>query len=289
MPNIYTFIKQIGIFFAVAIIPILLLFFYLDYKNNELINNYKIPNTTRTIFVGDSHVQQCVNDSIVPNALNIAQSAEPYYFTYFKLDRLLVSNTSIKKIYLGYSYHNLSDYYDDFVFGTYSKDIIPRYFYILPNNQKLNVIRNNANNIGTLLINILRNGVSSSFFGSYQSEFTKTAASKTAMDKRLKLQFYKSDTLSSFSAFNLLYLDKIVNLCKEKNIELILLNTPLNDYYKSKIPAQYIAEYNRISKKYNFKIINFESLIFEDDCFIPDGDHVSLKGAIIASQYISKQ
>lgn len=104
------------------------------------------------------------------------------------------------------------------------------------------------------------------------------------MDKRIAFQFYKNGKLNGFSEINLHYLLEIIKLCKEHKIELILLNTPLHPYYKGQIPAVYIDKYNEIIGMNKLQVVDFKGVEFDDSCFVPDGDHVSEKGAYIASK-----
>lgn len=36
-------------------------------------------------------------------------------------------------------------------------------------------------------------------------------------------------------------IDNIVSLCQHENVELIILNTPLHPYYRSKIPEEFFS------------------------------------------------
>ena len=78
-------------------------------------------------------------------------------------------------------------------------------------------------------------------------------------------------------------MDEIIALCKSNNKELIIFNTPLHPYYRSKLPAEYINKFNSITETYDLKVIDLSSLSLEDDCYIPDGDHVSEKGSLLVT------
>jgi hypothetical protein len=106
------------------------------------------------------------------------------------------------------------------------------------------------------------------------------------MDKRAIQQYYIHDTLRGFSEINITYLQKIIELCKNENVELVVLNTPLHPYYKNKIPKKFIDKYNELIINNSLKQIDFSGLDLSDSCFIPDGDHVSERGATITSNYL---
>lgn len=292
--SVINFLRKTAAFIAVPVVAFICLFIMIDYINNKKFNEYKLSKNVHTIFIGDSHVQQSVNDKIVANSINISQNSEAYYFTYYKLLTLLKNNPSVTRVYLGFSYHNLSGYYDEFVFGKYSRDVSSRYFFILPYSEKNRFIKHNVKALPSYFKNIITLGLhnaitktyKSSYLGNYQSNFKDTKAIKSSMDKRLIFQFYYNGILDSFSNNNLFYLTKIADLCKAEKVKLILLNTPLQTYYKNKIPQEYIKKYNDIVNTQKFQVMDLNNLTLDDSCFIPDGDHLSEKGAAIISKYL---
>jgi hypothetical protein len=118
------------------------------------------------------------------------------------------------------------------------------------------------------------------FAGNFQNEFKNTIAVKTSEDKRLTFQFFKENgEPNEFSEFNLQYLDKIIDLCAENKIKLYFLNTPLHAYYQKQIPSVYKQKLNQIVTTKQIGLVDLSNFQLSDSCFIPDGDHVSLKGA----------
>jgi hypothetical protein len=113
-------------------------------------------------------------------------------------------------------------------------------------------------------------------------------AVKSSMEKQIYLQYYANKGLNNFSEINLSYLPKIINLCKEIKIDLVILNTPLQPYYKSKIPIIYINKFNEIVNTHNLNVFDFSVLTYSDSCFMPDGAHLSVKGAYLLTQELNK-
>ena len=275
--NIFAFIIPLALFLVISLLLI-------TFTSTKI--NYKLDNAVTEIYIGDSHIRCAVNDSLLNNSKNISVSAESFYFSYYKLKKLIEENQNVKRIYLGFSYHSLSNYYDEFIDGEYSSSVAPNFFYILPFKEKLKIFNWNIKKLSFFSKAILQISYNysfknSNFFSSfgYSNEFTNVMASKSSMDKRLRFQYYTGEKLNNFSEINLLYLNKIINLIKTNKIDLLILNTPLHPYYESKIPENYIDKYNEIVRMNNLKVINFNNLSFSDSCFTPDGDHVSVKGA----------
>ena len=290
------FIRKIVLFFLTVISLFTLLLLFLTYVNTRALENYRIPADISQLFIGDSHVQLSINDKQLPNSINMAKPGESTYYTFYKLGPVLKNNPSIKKVYLGYSYHTISSYTNDNIYGTRSKDIAPRYFFILPFREKVKMVTHNINNLPTFFRNGLTRGFHTvlaknknfSFIGGYENSFSKTAAIKESMDKRITMQYYENDTIRDFSYSNINYLDKIIELCKKRNVELLLLNTPIHPYYKSRIPQKFITKYNDLIIKNSLKQIAFEGLKMSDSCYIADGDHLSIMGALLTTAYLKK-
>lgn len=290
-PVMKKFLRQIFIFFAIPFGVLMLLLFSLNYINNKAMTDYKVNTGVQSLFIGDSHVQCAVNPAWLTDAVNLSQSSESIIFSYFKVKYILQNNPAVKKIYLGFSYHNISSYEDDFTYGEYAYDITSRYFFILPPEQKKEIVKHNLKELPKFLGKLLINGSNTlvakkenySFLGSYKNEYKNVAASKQSMDDRLFLQFYENGNLRGFSAVTIEYLNKITLLCKEKNIELVILKTPLHQYYKGKIPVKFIEKYDSLTSQNKLNVIDFSNLILNDSCYLPNGDHVSERGALLTT------
>ncbi|MEO6254689.1 MAG: hypothetical protein ABIO79_15360 [Ferruginibacter sp.] len=286
-----TFLRQTFLFFAIPFGVLMVVLFLLNYINNKAMTGYKIDASVNSLFIGDSHVQCAINPALLPDAVNLSQSSETMLFSYFKIKYILENNPAIKRIYLGFSYHNISTYGDEFTYGKYAYDIASRYFFILPFEQKKEIAKHTLDELPKFLGKLLINGSNTllakkenySFLGAYKNGYKNVVASKPSMDDRLSLQFYENGKQRGFSSVNIGYLNKIMFLCKEKNIELVILKTPLHDYYISKIPFKFIEKYDSLASLNKLKVIDFGNLILNDSCYLPNGDHVSERGAVLTT------
>jgi len=285
------FIIRVTVFLTIPVLAGIIFFIAFSSIVSSISKEYKLKPGISEIYIGDSHIQCSVNDSLISGSKNLGHTSESYYFSYYKLKLLLDANPNIKKIYLGFSYHSLSDYYDDFITGNYSGSISPDYFFILPVSEQINFLTRDAKNFPSYIKSILKSGIENlsgknkyTYTGRYLNRFNESSASQFSMDKRLIFQYYKDNKLNEFSEINLRYLDEIIALCKRNNIELILFNTPLHPYYRSKLPPEYINKYRSITETNDLKVIDLSSLSLEDDCYIPDGDHVSEKGSLLVTK-----
>lgn len=254
----------------------------------------KYDNSITTIFLGDSHIEFAFNDTLLKNSMNLAKRAESFYFTYYKLKIILKSNPSIKKVYLGFSYHSISSYYDMFIDGDLSDATSCRYFFMLPLKEKANLLFTKRNNLFPYVKALIRKGVSNiwSKKGDYEGGYKNTSSSVTAnlksMEKRATFQYFSNGHLNDFSTRNIEYLMKIKDLCIENNINLILINPPVHSYYKGKVPKKFLDKFNLLSHNLKLETLDLSDLILDDDCFLPDGDHLSKKGAFQTTKYFEQ-
>lgn len=289
------FIKKILGFLIIPIITggTIFLVFVICLSNAS--SECQIKSNIKHVYIGDSHIQQAINDSIIPNSLNIATNSESFYFSYYKLEVLLNNNPSIENVYLGFSYHSLSNYYDRFINGDYSSAIAPKYFYILPPKEQIRMIYWNKTNLVPFMKSVIKHGFikllrndCSSFLGGYSNHFNTSSAVNSSMDKRLTFQYYNNGRLNPFSEINIEYFNKIVLLCKSKDVKLYTLNTPLYKYYAEKVPEKYKEKLQEIISESQINYIDLSNLEFKREYFIPDGDHVSKLGAEATSVELNK-
>lgn len=287
------FLRKIILFIlfpaTIGAIIFTLLTYYVSYK----LSNYEIDQYQNCIFIGDSHIEVAINDQFCKNIKNIACSSESIYYSYFKLEKILNNNSNIRYIYLGFSYHNISNYYDDVIYGDKSFYIAPRYFALLNYKEQIKILLINVNSLSLFVKRTIKEYINIIFFskmnyiGGYKNNFFNTNVIDISVDKRIKYQFYNGNhAMRSFSDINIYYLFKIKRLCKDKNVMLILINTPLHSKYYQKIPINYIEKYNHIIRQLDVELIDLNGLNLDDNCFIPDGDHVSVKGSKMVTNYL---
>jgi hypothetical protein len=124
------------------------------------------------------------------------------------------------------------------------------------------------------------------FYDGYNNTFAFAQVKLKHLEDRILFQFYKNEIASEFADLNIIYLNKIITFCKNKNISLTFLTTPLHYQYTKKIPNKFKSKFNSFDSKNRINRINLENLILSDSCFVPDGDHVTIKGAEITTRIL---
>ncbi|MDQ6815767.1 MAG: hypothetical protein M3040_18705 [Bacteroidota bacterium] len=254
--------------------------------------NFKVAKSVNTLLLGDSHIQYAVNDTLFHNSINLSQISEGYIYTFFKLKEIVQSNPNITSVILGYGYHDFSTISDESIFANHYSYC--NFFFILPNKERVEVFKKNKIFLGEQLPNIFKSGYDNltatdknySFLRAYKPVFTNLKINKSSISRRIAMQFYEGNKTRGFSALQENYLDSIINFCDRKKIKLILLNTPLHKEYLAQVPEIFKIKYYSFIQNKRVFLIDLKDLQLKDDCFLPDGDHLSYKGALETTKYL---
>jgi hypothetical protein len=193
-------------------------------------------------------------------------------------------------VYLGFSYHNLSSYFDDYIYGETSLQFFDRYIDILDYSDYFLLIKNNPRNIAKMGQLIIRNGITSlydgecAFLGKFPDEKMVDTFRLEQCKKRIKDQYYQNGKILPYSEINIKFLIKIITFCNEKHLKLVVLNTPQQKNYFQLIPENYIEKYKQIVNEYKLNVYNFNDMTLPDSCFLPDGDHINYNGTFFVSK-----
>ncbi|MBK9099375.1 MAG: hypothetical protein IPM14_14920 [bacterium] len=285
------FIKKTILFFSFLLSIVIAAFILLNLYHELFLNEVRLNSNINTVFIGDSHIQTAIDDRLIENSINISSTAESYYYSYYKLRRYLSSNPQIKRIYLGFSYHNFSNYYDDYINGKHSVNVTSGFFFVLPIAERIKCLTWNAHQPIIYLKKIFTSDISKLLkieHEGYINNFKNVSASEEEMNKKLADQYYSNGKVNGYSNINLDYLDRIIALCKENKIELIFLSTPLHPYYRERIPDVFRKKYNELKESKKIKLVDLSTFSLPIDCYIPDGVHVSQRGSVIISELLQE-
>ncbi len=267
-----------------------MILFILGEISYQTINDFKIQKETENIIIGDSHPQLAINDKEQNNTQNFAESGEPLIYSYFKLKALLnKKENSIQTIYLNVGYHSISSSNNEYIYGEASKEVPSKYFPLLSYNWKYKLLRENFRKAPGLISNIIFYNLKYLLLnqypaiGGFKNNFKNVSSSNISIQKRINKQFYLNNNERDFSEINIDVLEKIKNLAKSNNKKLIILTTPTHKFYDSLVPKKFKNKFFDIMIENKLEILGISKLEMKDDNFLPDGDHLSLKGSNIWS------
>jgi len=307
------FLRQISFFLVVIIVIIFIsAYFYGNLKNNYLKNkNFKINIETTTLILGDSHSQTTFDDKKIPHSKNISFHAEHYIFTYFKLLKILSANPQITNVVLSFGPHNISQGSDISLFSSQrTSRSFARYFMLLDANGVKDIYSPSQNwrinylkwkyNIpfqlkleAKLIIKVLQQKEIKlrdyPFIGSFHSSNKHVFKD---VSTPIKIHYYSNGNELKKSEIALKYFYKIIELCDENNIKLILVNTPQHKEYRNLIPQYFVSYYKKtvykVSQLYpNVIYIDYSDYQLSDSCF-GDYHHVNNIGSEIITNELLK-
>lgn len=286
------FLKRIFTFSLVGVIISFNLFVIFNYK----VNNISLDESKIIIIAGDSHTQHALNDSIIENSINISNPGEHFLYTYNILNRLLISNDHIQQVILGVSFHSFSSFQDEKIKEP-DKTIrfFPKYYPILNYKSLKDVSFIKKNEIHGVIKHVLSVIFSSKinkypFIGGY-SKTDSNNLSEAIINRSIERHYFTDlGKQQHYSDYQKEYLEKVVELCQDKGIQLIFINTPIHNNYYKKIPDKFIANYYLTISNLgsnNNRFIDLHSLKLDEKFYI-DGDHTNSFGARKTSLVVNK-
>ncbi len=263
--------------------------------------NYRVEHSSfnkgiSILICGDSHTESSINDSILLHSINISNSSEHYLYTYSILNHILKHNTQIKTIILGCSFHSFHQNYDSYLFEEEkAQGMYLRYLPLLDAEFITKIAFKNGSGIvksastlyDKMFTSIIHHSTSYQdypFTGRYYKS-SKSNLNDTTINTSVKRHYYKENgEEQGFSAYQKYYLNKIVDLCQQQKVRLVIINTPLNKAYYAKIPEKFIKDYYAYISSIHQRIafLDFHSLEFDNKCY-GDGDHLNALGARVFS------
>lgn len=253
---------------------------------NYVINSRRIANNppplkpVRVLVIGDSHVEKGIDPALFASANNIAQSAEPYYITYWKLLECL-RHIHPDTVLLGFNRHHLSGFNDKKLYDAYWSNEMFQRIYPIERLHQLDTIpidwasfyRAKAKNMG-----LYRKNRHYGWIGKYTNNKTSVTNDQKQV---LQRHYFYNKKNAGISSNSIAYLDSLVNKCAQEKIKLILVGTPVhNNYYKG-IPSNFTAEYDKQKQRLQTKgipVIDLAQSAYPDSLFL-NTDHLNAIGA----------
>ncbi len=279
------FIKNIIKFFII---------FYGSFIGAIFINNYiidkkgdfRLDKGINSIIIGNSQPECAYNDSLIKNFKNLAKPAEPYFYNYQKLKKIIEQNPQLINVFVEFNPTNIMVREDQKIWRDKFINLhLPNYNALLAyEDHKLLAIKNLTgyhqanllslrNNINRIILN--RYNFIDSIGGYKYLRRNKVNADPNSIINNKQKQHLISNI--QISTYNLLYLDKIIQLCEKSNINIYLVRSP---YHQNFVGHSYESLFQQIRKERysNTPFLDFQDFELLDDEF-GDLQHLNYKGA----------
>lgn len=254
--------------------------------------NYDLPNK-RILILGDSHTLCGLDDAIIPDSVNLSESADTYFYSYLKLREIADRNNNLKTLILGFAEHNISESQDEWLTdSSINNKKLSFYYFLFDWKDILEFTKINPTAILKNSVRIIKGNV-----GHLYRIFRKTPITEFGIGTHLKLnKGVPTDALmkpnknikikeNNLSKLDLVYLQKINQYCIKNKIKLILINTPVLAK-EEKLDQKYMQIYNK--KLPTAELLDFSN-IMKDKKYFSDVSHLNNKGAIQFSNFLKAQ
>jgi len=284
------FLLRVSGYLLLALAAYVALFVSIVVLNRTALANCRLDSGVDSVIVGDSHTAWAIDAAGIQGVQNVSHNAEGYKYTYAKLQHLFDTEPDVRRVYLGFSYHNLSSYYDDYIVGPTFRFFADRYLSVLTAKDYVELFKGSGRHAPDLFVNVVRNGLGSglkrtcNLYGRFSDQPMTEEFSLSGVEKRIDTQYFDQGKLRGESRLNIEYLEKILDLARAKGVELVMLNTPLHPEYEKRVPAGFREAYDRFVRERGLMVFDFRDVALSDADFLPDGDHTNYNGARLATR-----
>jgi hypothetical protein len=204
---------------------------FVSSKNVERQSDFTFSKHYDYYIIGHSHPECAYNDKLIRNTKNIAASGEAYFYSYFKLKKVLGANYKPKAVFIEFTNNQLGEAMNEWTWD--DKHISQKYVLLspfIPISSTMPLLKNNFQGFINGYALALKSNLHSIFRGDYKS--TNSLGGYRSLDNKLSDDDLENTRESSqltnkeLSKINLMYLDKMIKLCQNQNIKVILIRSP---------------------------------------------------------------
>ena len=197
--------------------------------------NFKIKKDTRYVVFGHSHPECAFNDSLIDHFENYAQSGESFFYASFKLKKIVEQNPAINTIFIDFSNNLLEKHRDSTIWADkYISNRLPIYLPFMNFSDFKILYSHNFPGFVNSLSLYLKEGSQrilgkdlnySDDVGGYQYLVRNKTDSLLKYPPASKAQVASGNNISLYSVH---YLENILSYCRNKNINVFLIRSPIH-------------------------------------------------------------
>ncbi|MEP1487168.1 MAG: hypothetical protein ABJK28_01920 [Algibacter sp.] len=255
-------------------------------------SNFKISKNSKYVIFGHSHSQFAFNPYYINNISNLSEGGESYFYTYQKVKNVLNQNPQIEIVFVEFSNNQIDEDMDQWIWGDKYIDTNYPIFSpfmnfednrILLSNNFIGYIRAIPNSLNNRVSQILKKNYDySKNLGGYE-DLIRNKTDSLLANSRVNENIMIHNKLQEVSNYNIKYLSKIVDVCRDYGKKVILIRSPQHDKY---IGYQNEQKYQLILNN-NFQLIeflDFSKFPLKNSEF-GDLEHLNATGAKIFSKW----
>lgn len=256
---------------------LVILLIILGFARRKIIrsHSWKLPEKVHVLFMGASHINHAIDDSMMESAVNWTRGSERYMYTYIKLQHLLPVNPQVDTIFLelaptdlwedtDYKYHVLNEQ------SGYVKTYWPFY-----EKEHWKVVLEEPIQVATLVVSSLleKDDLMQDKWWNHMGNYYNVSAVMNPKEVKPELEVSSGHGY----AVNYHYLRQIISLCNQHHIKLFFLETPT--YH-----PEYFYDQDYFYKAYHDYFSDVEFVDYSRWPMKPseryDAHHLNHKGAV---------
>ncbi|MCF2493434.1 hypothetical protein [Dyadobacter chenhuakuii] len=196
---------------------------------------YKVSANIDKILIGHSHPECAYNDTIIKNCKNMASSGTSYFYNYYTLKPLLNRNENIKSVFIELTNNQVDSIMTGWIWGNeylpfkyqlYGPFIDSDGVSLLFDKNPMGLV----NGIKKSLRQNIKLIVTSNYsFVENRGAYRYLVKSNVENEiKKLETNKIKATNDMHTSEYNLGYLEKIINYCQSRNVNVYLMRSPIH-------------------------------------------------------------
>ncbi|UJP64902.1 DUF1574 domain-containing protein [Mongoliitalea daihaiensis] len=253
---------------------------------------FEIPNGARMLIIGNSQPEAAFNDKLIENSYNFSKEAEPYFYTYIKLRRLLEQANTIENVLIQVSPWEFTSERDKWVWGKSNLQSMYWKFFLHFNGEEYRLLFSesweNLLNVHLFqsLTRLYKRVVLADSRKVKKDYGGYVAWPETDLELGASLPEVEELTYES-SNIHVAYLEKIIDLLQKEGIAIYFIQTPLHEsvrgLYDSQQMLEELPEPMHTIPYLDFSAFPAESIHFSDEF------HLNANGAAIFSKWFNQK
>ncbi|RZJ29436.1 MAG: hypothetical protein EOO48_07505 [Flavobacterium sp.] len=247
---------------------------------------FRLKPDTEYLILGHSQPECGINDSLISHAQNFSQGGESYFYTYLKLQKLLEANPKVKTVFISYANNQVNTRMDKWIWGNENMYAnYPKYSFMMDSHDYRVLLAHNPQEVLKSETKLVKDFLG--FMVKNRTDYLRDRnwggylyINRSKVDSLLKTDYLEKERKAiklKFSRKNIEYLQKIVALCKQKNVRIIFLRMPVRpDLPFLKNEKQFLAVKRILFNDIEF--IDFKNFPAAHD-EVGDFDHLNHVGA----------
>lgn len=276
------FIKKVIVFLFLAVLVTIGLMIGPNYivKSKAC---FEINPDITNLVLGHSQSQCAVNDSILSNSINLSNFGESYFYSYQKLKLVVGDNAQIKTVFIEFSNNHVDSIMDDWTWGYEKMSFYLSYYSPFLESEDFNVLlENNSKDILSSFSLATRRHVFRVLGNDYQlvDEIGGYSYEKLSnVDELIANSDFNSSISASqsVSETNLRYLRKMIRFCRDKDIQVFLIRSPMHTLYAD-LSNEAIYQNVLKTRFEDIELLDFDTMTFPNSHY-RDLHHLNYKGA----------